>query len=225
MKSQQQEEQNSQSVLTSGLLFLAVGRVGQRFWTHWSPSPCTAVWLEFLWSGKGLVIFGFWKGSQQDRQARLWVTESEPIGGEAVIPFHFQLRKWVERHKNLWQGSGEHATLTEEIFQWLRQTAFGRPSLGPRSRPTEHDLAIAPTGQKPSDCCYSLSPECLITSSPGLVVMRVSTVLLLIFLIPYCLLLEDECINFPACSIPQGHCKTHTWDRWSAYLKLWVMDI
>lgn len=29
-----------------------------------------------------------------DRQ-QLWVTESEPIGGEAVIPSHFQLRKWV----------------------------------------------------------------------------------------------------------------------------------
>ena len=71
-------------MLTKWLLFSSVGRAGEMLFIWLSLVP--AVWLEVLWPGKGMAIFGLWKGSCWDRVAldhRVW---AHARGRESHLP-------------------------------------------------------------------------------------------------------------------------------------------
>ena len=100
-----------QPVLTKWLLFLSVGWAGETLFVRLSLGP--AVWLEVLWPGKGMAIFGLWKGSCWDRAAldhRVW---AHARGRESHLPSWAS--HWGQPSWPVWQGHGEvyreHSTL------------------------------------------------------------------------------------------------------------------
>lgn len=163
----------------------------------WLLSLCMAVWLEILWAGKGLVIFGLWKGSCWDREApldhRVWTHAN---GRESNAPISCCGSQWDSTAESFGRVVGElcratwHTIAGGAYFSPVRPLSLAEPA---RSAGTGSATVSAK-----QDSCPQLSLAHGIQSRllPAPAFMEVSTLFTGYYSYVPCLLLDRECFGF-----------------------------